>query len=304
MGLPIKGHILQGYKTKPVVVVIHGLGLNSRIWTDMLDYKILSGTLPIKLFVPGQNSENRSHFFYNSFQENRSIPLWEGLKQAGFNLMCWSEKIPYNSIFEAAKGLSEVVDTARIAFPGLPIALIGHSRGGLIARKYMEQNADCIQSLITISTPHRGSHIATLATRISPFFSKIEVNTIKNRPLQGLIKLIRSEAIHELYPDSEFLKNLKDLPSERIRYLSFGAINPFGFIQVFNKHQNLAKLIKIISSFVCLDEIIYGMGDGFVTDKSAHLPWADKHFTLDENHASILCNKTVLEVIVNMLDGL
>ena len=305
MGHSIKGHIFQGNKTKPVVVFVHGLGLNSRIWTDMLNYRVLSGTLPIKVFIPGENLKSRSDIFYRSFRkENRCVPLWDGLKQAGFNLICWSERIPYNTVAESVKELSEVVDTARTAFPGVPVALIGHSRGGIVARKYLEQNAQRIQALITISTPHGGSYVSSLAVRISPLFRNIKVKAIHNLALQGLISLIQSEAIHELYPGSEFLTNLKDMPSEHIRYLSFGAINPFGFIQAFRKHPNLAKLINILSSFVCPNEIIYGRGDGFVTDKSAHIPWAEKHFTLDENHASILCSNTVLKLVTDMLNGL
>jgi len=49
--------------------------------------------------------------------------------------------------------------------------LVGHSRGGLIARKYLEKAYnERIKMLITIGTPHHGSNIA----RWFKFFQKLE----------------------------------------------------------------------------------------------------------------------------------
>ena len=305
MCFSIKGHILQGENTRPVIIFVHGLGLSSRIWTDMLNYRVLAGYLPIISLIQVHSSVlYRIDHYNNSLQRKKLVTLWDGLRGKGFNLICWSESKPYNSIVEVVKELKEVVTTARISFPDLPIALIGHSRGGLIARKYMEQNTEDLRALITISTPHRGSSIAKFGIRLSNFFQNLLDRKINNPALQGLISLIRSQALHELYPGSNFLKCLNDIPYKHIKYISFGGNNPFGFIKVFQKHPNLIRYLNILAHSVCPDELVSGKGDGFVTVESAHLPWADHHYTLPDNHASILCNHTVIEIIANSLKGL
>lgn len=305
MEFSIKGHIFQGQKTKPVIVFLHGLGLNSRIWTDMLNYRVLSGYVPIAALVQGHNIILGSFNYYNNLQQpKKPVTLWEGLKSKGFNLVCWSETTPFNSIVKIVKELSEVIKTVQTVFPGLPIALVGHSRGGIIARKFMEQNTEHIRALITISAPHKGSAIAQFGIRLSHFVRNIDAGMIKNRAMQGLIYLVHSQALHELYPGAKLLQCINDMPLRHIKYISFGGNNPFGFISVLKKHPYLAKGFNLITSSVFPDELIYGRGDGFVTDESARLPWTEHHYTLSDNHASILCNKTVEEVIVNALKEL
>ena len=73
------------------------------------------------------------------------------------------------SIRSAAGKLATMLIRVARRHPGSDVDLIGHSQGGLIARALLDQTADAwqrglprIDHLLTISTPHDGTHLASL----------------------------------------------------------------------------------------------------------------------------------------------
>lgn len=72
--------------------------------------------------------------------------------------------------------------------PDEPVILVGHSAGGLVARLYMVRHPDApVRGLITIATPHLGSHVANAAAFVS--HSPVAMMT----PMLGLDTLNRSQ---------------------------------------------------------------------------------------------------------------
>ncbi|MDP1804099.1 MAG: peptidoglycan DD-metalloendopeptidase family protein, partial [Acidimicrobiales bacterium] len=74
-------------------------------------------------------------------------------------------------IHQSAKHLRELLERIAAERPGVPIDIIAHSQGGIVARTALTDEVDGhdprlpqVKSLVTLSTPHQGAPIATLAT--------------------------------------------------------------------------------------------------------------------------------------------
>ena len=74
-------------------------------------------------------------------------------------------------IHRSAKHLRELLERVAAERPGMPIDIIAHSQGGIVARTALTDEVDGhdprlpqVKSLVTLSTPHQGAPIATLAT--------------------------------------------------------------------------------------------------------------------------------------------
>jgi hypothetical protein len=74
---------------------------------------------------------------------------------------------------QSAAELQKLIADIRIAHPGVPIDVIGHSQGGVIARAALQQVAPTdpryatVANLITIGAPHHGADVATAADWLS-----------------------------------------------------------------------------------------------------------------------------------------
>jgi triacylglycerol esterase/lipase EstA (alpha/beta hydrolase family) len=74
-------------------------------------------------------------------------------------------------IHRSAKHLRQLLERVAAERPGVPIDIIAHSQGGIVARTALTDEVDGhdprlpqVRSLVTLSTPHRGAPLATLAT--------------------------------------------------------------------------------------------------------------------------------------------
>lgn len=314
--------IHKGSADKPAVIFIHGLGVDKNMLVDPLQTKIFANNVPVKYLAarrPAASSLKNLKKLTIGMLPEKIDNVWSVMKELGFNLMCWSQARPVGPISSAVDELKNIVRIAGKTFPGKPVALIGHSRGGLIARKYMEDKIPGITSLITISSPHSGSSLAHLHKYLKPLSAAIKVILPKDTQstafeiLRRFNELIEGNATRELLPDSDFFKELKDHPLEGVKYLSFGATRT-QLLTIYRWEQMEKKLypkpfliipdslLKIFPSSVLPDELISGKGDIMVSAKSSVLPWADEHYNIAANHISILWNKKVINKIVEFLE--
>ncbi len=322
MNLDISVH--KGKIDRPVVIFVHGLGMDKNFWIDPLETKIFAKNIPLKIFA----AERPRHC---SIQRHRKLTfgcvpkkinnLWAALQSKGFNLVCWSQRRPVGPINIAVEELNYIVKIVRRGFPKKPIALIGHSRGGLIARKFMEEKIPEIKALITLSTPHAGSSLSRIGKYLSPLSAFVkgllprDTHGTVSEVIKHLNDLLQGNALKELLPGSDFFKKMKDSPSKDISYLSFGGyqtklltvykwkkqddkIYPKPFLKIPD------SLIKIIPQSIIPDEIRTGRGDFMVTTESAVLPWADRHYNVSANHISITWNEKVLSSVSEVLEGI
>jgi pimeloyl-ACP methyl ester carboxylesterase len=280
----------HGDEDKPAVVFIHGLGMNKDIWVSPLNSRILGGQFPLKVLLG------------NTF----SVPqtLYEDLMRKDYSVITWSQKRPAGPINAV---IPELRETVRIAggMTKSGIILIGHSRGGLIGRKYLTETKRPIKGLITISAPHKGSSVARLAKYFSPLAAMLaplvpdgEKGTL-SFSIKRILDFLKSRALKELLPGSNFLKTLEDGPVKGIYYASLGGTNPTLF--TFRSLSFPDAFEKIVPENLYPEEMRKGKGDGLVSSESARLPWGEEHHDFERNHAEILFDADARDVLYSII---
>ena len=318
----------EGDHKKPLVILIHGLGMEQNIWTDPCSARILGGALPITVLLsekPAQRDKVRSKITPGDRPDPKNLrTIFHDLRDRGYPAITWSQQRPAGPVDSAVTELAEVMDHAGNIHKG-DIILACHSRGGLIARKYLADNNSNVSALITICTPHRGSSIAKLASYISPlvrimtpFISDNTNPSTLKKAVTRVTDFMKSNAVNELLPSSDFFQTLSDQRKEGMCYLTMGGTNPclFGFYRWKEKTADGMRLLcpeevlsfpgileKIIPSGLFPDELKKGLGDGLVTAESSRLDWADEHHNFPLNHAQMLYDKRVRETIISFIEA-
>jgi pimeloyl-ACP methyl ester carboxylesterase len=285
-----------GNDDKPAVVFIHGLGMDKDIWVNPAKSRILGGMFPLKFLINIKQSDRKSE---------KVQTLFDDLKLRGYPVITWSQGRPAGPIQSVLPELDEIITLAH-SLSEAGVILIGHSRGGLIGRKYLLEKDKSIRSLITISTPHYGTAIARIANYLSPVVSLINPLIPHKEKESGFIAIRRifeffkSKALQELLPDSKFFKTLNDGPLDWVQYISVGGTNPtlfkygnFSFPDIFE---------KVIPEHLYPDEIKKGRGDGLVSAESSRILWSDEHCEFEFNHANILFDEKVRSTLVEKIE--
>jgi len=284
----------RGDDEKPAVIFIHGLGMDKNVWTDPFQSRILGGLFPLRVLL-GKYTEDGLHMVQTLFHD---------LERREYTVVTWSQKRPAGPIEAAVSELSEIGNIARETTKA-GIILIGHSRGGLIGRKYLN-NDEAVRGLITISTPHRGSSVAGLAKYFSPLGVLLEPLLPRgdkdslSSSLRRICEFLKSRALKELLPDSKFFKSLKDGRLGGISYISAGGTSPT-LISIYNiSFPDIFE--KIIPEHLYPEEIKKGKGDGLVSVESSKIPWSDEHYNFDCNHVEMLFDKKARDTLLNTVE--
>jgi len=330
--------MIPGDRDRPAAVFIHGLGMDKRIWESPDEARVLGGKFPVNLFVgkepkPGMREEDGqreiSRGLFLGEPLTNLTTLFHSLRGQGCTVITWSEQRPSAEIDSAVSELKDIVAMAGDCGKA-GVVLIGHSRGGLVARKYLAGGDKRIRCLVTLATPHKGSRMARWVEYITPLTSLIHnflPDSEKGTATYAAKKIfdfLRSKAVKELLPDSRFFRSLGDDTASRGVYcLSVGGNNPTLFsvyrrvierIRDGEEERFIAKslrvfsvpdiLEKVIPARLFPDEMKQGKGDGFVSTESSRLPWSDEHYDFDVNHAGILFDGRVSQVVVDALNHL
>jgi pimeloyl-ACP methyl ester carboxylesterase len=326
---------IKGGPSKPAVFFVHGLGMDKKIWESPDDSKILGGQFPIGLILArkpsmdvkdsGERPEISAGLSLGDLPRNLST-LFHILRDSGYTVITWSQKRPSARISVSVSELRDVVALHRkLCDSG--IILIGHSRGGLVARAYVRDTDMPVRALITLAAPHRGSNLARwikyvtpLVTLLDPLLSDFEKGTLR-RAARRILDFLQSAAAKEFLPDSRFFKTLDDGPLNGIYYQSAGGSDPslltvyrtavervrYGNGERFTTRARKLFSVpdifeKIIPESFFPDEMKNGRGDGLVSVESSRLPWADDHFIYHVNHAGILFDERVKDGVMKALE--
>jgi len=328
----------KGSVEKPAVIFIHGLGMDKDIWINPSKSRILGGRLPLNIFlrekppvrdfgVSRNKPKAETPDLSTGVQPKCTETLYNDLKFKKYPVITWSQKRPSGPIDSVVSELEEIIKLAK-ELTKAGIILIGHSRGGLIGRKYLLQRKEVsVKSLITISTPHQGSSVARLvryvkplASFISPLFGGAHKGTF-SYSMKHVLDFLKSRALKELLPKSSFLKSLRDGPLEWIHYVSLGGTRPTLFslyrwrwnsvsegksLRWFLRPEELFSIPeifrKVIPDKFYPDEIVEGKGDGLVSAESSKIPWSHYHYNFSLNHAQMLFDKAVRELVVKSIE--
>lgn len=324
--------INKGSAEKPAVIFIHGLGMDKRIWANPEEARMLAGRFPIRYLLakkPGSIHLGKEKDSGTNFKKRFTIGNVEGelktsfddLKSLGYTVITWSQKRPAGPIDIAVSELNEIIESAKKfkKFTDSGIVLICHSRGGLIARKYLERKDKSVKGLITLATPHHGSSlarwaefIAPLGSLISPLIRKDSRKTLSSTT-KRLLDFIESKAIKELLPDSEFFRSLKDIDCSDLKCLSFGGTSPSLFtLYRWTTDKKMLRpkalfsfpdmLEKIMLKKFYPPELKKGYGDGLVSAKSSVMPGCKDHHNFKVNHAGILFDEEIRGKIIKAVE--
>lgn len=282
-----------GKKGKPLVVFIHGMGLSLKAWSDPTEARVLGGKYPLSVLVGTLKTEMETSF--------------ADLKKLGFPVLSWTQTRPAGPVQVAVGEMHGLMKEFGEYGRG-GIVLIGHSRGGLIARKYMEESGRNVRAVITIASPHRGTSMARWGVFFSPAasaldkligqFSRKDVNSA----LRRILSFLGSTGLREMLPGSDFLLSLNERKLRNTRYLSAGGTNPdlLKGIPV-----SLPELMsRVTPQWLMPEEMRQGLGDGIVTAVSSVFPNGDEHRDFPVNHAEILFNTKVRDYITKSVESL
>jgi len=277
----------EGSAGKPLAVFVHGMGMDVRVWSSPGEARVIGGKYSLKILLRNKDSD--------------MISLFSEFADLGFPVLAWSQRRPMGPIMTAVSELDSLI-AAYGRHAGNGVVLIGHSRGGLIARKYLQQSRPSVRAIFTLATPHKGTEMARWAAALSP------VSSIASRALeifrkesaqsafQRILLFLTSSGLMELLPGSPFYTGLGEIRHKNILYASAGGKDPDLFRIGELSVSEVAR--RLLPGRSVPEELKKGYGDGMVSAESAMLPFADEHRNVDVNHVEILFDKGVHELVL------
>ena len=336
----------DGDPTKPLVLLLHGTAGNK---FDMV--------------APGNGEatgRNKFNFDYNApMQPDRDLGwfgesiIWgihhfeldqlkqvrswrDALNSAGYRTAAYSQADPSGLLARPVEELGKVMTYLRSAYPGTRVVLIGHSRGGLLIRKFIKQNAGnrslvgAIAGVITLHSPHLGTSLANIVVAINNWLNDNEAQNGSLSPvLEALRSQVNSPAFQEMGVNSQFINQLQagETPLPGVVYNTFGGTSvklsrllnwiyspissvpqwhwpPFNHIIFQDESWVFSPLISSMSPVtiggVTIAELSQGMGDVLTADERTRLPFAT-HRTNPINHAEALWDTGLQQQVLGVL---
>jgi murein DD-endopeptidase MepM/ murein hydrolase activator NlpD len=147
---------------------------------------------------------------------------------ASTDVMPYQPSDTTNDLRHSARLLREYLQATAAAHPGVPIDVIAHSQGGIVAREALTSEFDGldptlpeVSSLVTLGSPHQGADLATAGT----MFGFTTVGEAVERFISlGTPWDLRGTSVGQLSESSSFIRdlNLRPLP-EGLHATSIGA---------------------------------------------------------------------------------
>jgi hypothetical protein len=347
---PYGGILCRGKDaSRPAILLFHGLHQSAESWTkpSSTGYYYDFRHAPPEMDL-GKHSMPNAGLYKAGPSELLDVdPLnWlDYLVARGFTVATWSQRCcDFEQAYPSAKlALAQFASDVEVMYPTAPppLALIGHSRGGLIIHKLLREQGSLggrIHWVITLHSPHHGSLVAqtpeVLVNDTDKVFEDSNLPSEIKGPLhEAAIKLVSpihqliDEGSKELAPDSSLITGLLngDAPVPGVQYYTFGGTNPTLarlYTWLFTPESAVPQYKKLEQYFhwkakpvevglvsplfdrarAVVPEVKAGAGDILVTDASARLPYSI-HQTDDLNHAEVLWDRAVQHTVAAILSG-
>ncbi|MHA1355080.1 MAG: esterase/lipase family protein, partial [Candidatus Heimdallarchaeota archaeon] len=166
------------------------------------------------------------------------------LMRKGYELLAYSQKDVAGDINISVKELEIVIKGIQKIYGNRRLVLVGHSRGGLSIRKYIDTNTNSeVEKIITLSTPHGGSRLTNLKIIKEPAIHLLNNSTVKGIWDVSGKRKIRDISYEQMQPESEFLLNLNDREkSKDIEYITAGGTNSnYAHIYTWSVNQKITR---------------------------------------------------------------
>ena len=237
---------------RPAVLLVHGMGQSAASWTapaghSTWDYRHGPDSLNLGTHSypnAGIHKVGVSDQLYDDANSWNAQNSWFNfLKSRGFTVATWTQ--PGSTFDEAYPSVETAFERLLSETGSQPIALVGHSRGGLLIRKLLKEheNTDRVKWAITLHSPHQGSEFARAPAEIGAeavdlidYYAPASVTASFKRTLKDIVvellrplnKFVLGDHQRELAPDSPLLRSLAsgEAPLNGVKYYSFGGTNP------------------------------------------------------------------------------
>ncbi len=279
----------DGDRTKPLVIFIHGMGMDANMWVQPASARVLGGKYPLSSLLGEMELKNSFH----------------DLREMGYPVLAWSQKRPAGPVSVAVDELSEIVGNYE-SKSDAGIILVGHSRGGLIARLFSQEHNASVRGIITVGTPHKGSSMAKWAIYVLPITTALKSLMDRNdkevkSAMHRVLNFLSGDEIKEMLPGSDLLKDLSDKRTPGTRIVSIGGTDP-ALVKI-GKTSLPGILSGIMPEKLLPEEMQDGRGDGFVSAESAVYPGGDEHRNFHAHHAGLIFDREVREYLAGVIES-
>jgi hypothetical protein len=239
--------------SRPAILLVHGLHSSAHAWTSPGNDPGVGGyCYDHRHEPPGVKRENTypGVGIYKEGKSERSrdqvnaYNWFDYLVSKNFTVATWSQ--PGETFADAYPSAEEAFENLVNSTQG-PIALVGHSRGGLVIRKLVKEKvlkqnvgAGRVRWVITLHSPHNGSELAkgpqVLLDEVGLKCVQIpipndwlpKVKNMCNELLNELAKRLAKPGSLELTPGGPVLGTLAqgEKPVPGVSYYTFGGTSP------------------------------------------------------------------------------
>jgi len=220
-------------QTKPLILLLHGLSGNQHnMWDPNTDNYNRKAPFP-----PDQDLGWMSWpaVGIHSFTlDPRFGPMkgWKPVLEAqGFRTAVYDQIDGDGLLARPVQELAVVVQTLITNAPMAKIVILAHSRGGLLARKFIKINKNTaltapLTKVITLHSPHSGTNLANLANDVKAAIATLQAafGNIVLDALAWLRDTVSKPSFQELAVGSPFLTDLAngETPLQGVTYHTFG----------------------------------------------------------------------------------
>ncbi len=166
------------------------------------------------------------------------------------------------------------------------VILVGHSMGGLIARKIHAIQPDFVKAIVTIGTPHNGSIVGLLGEKYKMIGTAGEAGLVNKLPdWQGDVPLLNIMGFH----NGGLIKSISQ-PKNLLHTLAK------------KEFENNPKIKEcVIHNF---EEFKKQVNDGTVFYKESKLEKATQEIYIPASHSGLIYSRRTIEEVAKFIDAL